>query len=54
MRCQTRFKIVKKIPPAALTDFIGEFNYIHSMLDDIKEADGIVRDVIETRFYYCI
>ena len=33
-----QFKIVKKIPPAALTDFIGEFNYIHSMLDDIKEA----------------
>lgn len=30
--------IVKKIPPQALTDFIGEFNYIHSMLDDIKET----------------
>jgi SpoVK/Ycf46/Vps4 family AAA+-type ATPase len=29
--------IVKKIPPQALTDFIGEFNYIHSMLDDIKQ-----------------
>lgn len=28
--------IVKRIPPQALTDFIGEFNYIHSMLDDIK------------------
>ena len=28
--------IVKKLPPQALTDFIGEFNYIHSMLDDIK------------------
>ena len=28
--------IVKKLPPTALTDFIGEFNYIHSMLDDIK------------------
>ena len=30
--------IVKKLPPKNLTDFIGEFNYIHSMLDDIKEA----------------
>lgn len=27
--------IVKKLPPQKLTDFIGEFNYIHSMLDDI-------------------
>jgi len=26
---------VKKLPPQKLTDFIGEFNYIHSMLDDI-------------------
>jgi SpoVK/Ycf46/Vps4 family AAA+-type ATPase len=24
------------LPPQNLTDFIGEFNYIHSMLDDIK------------------
>ena len=31
-------KIVKKIPPQSLSDFIGEFNYIHSMLDDIKET----------------
>jgi IQ and AAA domain-containing protein len=30
--------IVKKIPSQNLTDFIGEFNYIHSMLDDIKET----------------
>lgn len=30
--------IVKKFPPQKLSDFIGEFNYIHSMLDDIKEA----------------
>jgi SpoVK/Ycf46/Vps4 family AAA+-type ATPase len=30
--------IVKKIPVQSLSDFIGEFNYIHSMLDDIKEA----------------
>jgi len=30
--------IVKKIPPQVMTDFIGEFNYIHSMLDDIKET----------------
>ena len=29
--------IVKKIPHQNLTDFIGEFNYIHSMLDDIKQ-----------------
>jgi len=28
--------IVKKLPPQNLTDFIGEFNYIHSLLDDIK------------------
>lgn len=28
--------IVKKLPPQNLTDFIGEFNYIHSMLDDIR------------------
>lgn len=30
--------IVKKLPPQNLSDFIGEFNYIHSMLDDIKEC----------------
>ena len=30
--------IVKRLPPQKLTDFIGEFNYIHSMLDDIKES----------------
>lgn len=30
--------IVKKIPPQNLQDFIGEFNYIHSMLDDIRET----------------
>lgn len=30
--------IVKKLPVTKLTDFLGEFNYIHSMLDDIKEA----------------
>lgn len=30
------FNIVKKLPPQNLTDFIGEFNYIHSMMDDIK------------------
>ena len=29
--------IVKKLPPQKLTDFIGEFNYIHSMLDDVKQ-----------------
>lgn len=29
--------IVKKLPPSNLKDFIGEFNYIHSMLDDIKQ-----------------
>lgn len=31
-------RIVKKIPAQNLTDFIGEFNYIHLMLDDIKET----------------
>lgn len=33
-----QFNIVKKLPVTKLTDFMGEFNYIHSMLDDIKEA----------------
>lgn len=27
-------QIVKKLPPALLKDFIGEFNYIHSMQDN--------------------
>jgi len=26
--------VVKKLPPQNLKDFIGEFNYIHYMLDD--------------------
>jgi hypothetical protein len=30
--------IVKKLPPTQLKDFIGEFNYIHSMLDDITQS----------------
>lgn len=30
--------ICKRIPPAAITDFIGEFNYCHTMLDNIKET----------------
>lgn len=30
--------IVKKLPPTKLSDFIGEFNYLHSMLDDIKDT----------------
>ena len=30
--------IVKKLLPERLTNFVGEFNYIHSMLDDIKES----------------
>lgn len=30
--------IVKKLPPQRLTDFIGEFNYIHSMLDNPDES----------------
>ena len=29
--------IVKKLPAQNLTDFVGEFNYIHSMLDDVKQ-----------------
>ena len=29
--------IVKKLPPTSLKEFIGEFNYIHSMLDDVKQ-----------------
>ena len=31
-------EIVRKLPPQQLTDFIGEFNYLHSMLDNIKDA----------------
>ena len=30
--------IVKKLPASNLTDFIGEFNYIHLMIDDIKDT----------------
>jgi len=30
-------KIVKKLPDQRLSDFIGEFNYLHSMLDVITE-----------------
>jgi hypothetical protein len=30
--------IVKKLPPTNLSEFIGEFNYLHSMLDDIKDT----------------
>ena len=29
-------QICKYMPPTQMTDFIGEFNYIHSMLDDVK------------------
>ena len=29
--------IIKKLPPSNLTDFIGEFNFIHLMVDDIKD-----------------
>ena len=29
--------IVKTIPAEKLTNFIGEFNYIHTMLDDITK-----------------
>ena len=28
--------IVKKVPPQLLSEFIGEFNYIHSMVDDLQ------------------
>ena len=30
--------IIKKLPIVRLTEFVGEFNYIHSMLDDIKDS----------------
>lgn len=30
--------LVKKLPPQNLKDFIGEFNYIHSLLDDVTQA----------------
>ena len=29
--------IVKKLPPANLREFIGEFNYIHMMMDDLDD-----------------
>ena len=29
--------IVKKLPPQQMSDFIGEFNYIHSTLDDVMQ-----------------
>lgn len=29
---------MKKLPAQRLTDFIGEFNYLHSMLDNIKDT----------------
>ena len=30
--------IVKKLPPANLKDFIGEFNYIHMMIEDLNDT----------------
>jgi len=32
-----RHGIVKKLPPANLKDFIGEFNYIHMMMEDLND-----------------
>ena len=29
--------IVKKLPAANLSDFLGEFNYIHSMMEDLND-----------------
>jgi hypothetical protein len=29
-------QLCKYLPPASIGDFIGEFNYIHSMLDDLS------------------
>jgi IQ and AAA domain-containing protein len=29
--------VVKKLPPANLKDFIGEFNYIHMMMEDLND-----------------
>jgi len=29
--------IVKRLPPANLKDFIGEFNYIHMMMEDLND-----------------
>jgi SpoVK/Ycf46/Vps4 family AAA+-type ATPase len=31
-------RIAKKLPAQKLTDFIGEFNYLHSMIDDLKDT----------------
>lgn len=30
--------LAKRIPECRLSEFVGEFNYIHSMLDDIKDT----------------
>lgn len=29
-------QICKYLPPVVITDFLGEFNYIHSMLDNLE------------------
>jgi len=31
-------QICKYLPPCKLSDFVGEFNYIHSMLDDLENC----------------
>ena len=31
-------QICKYMPPASLTDFLGEFNYIHSMVDNLDKT----------------
>lgn len=33
-----RNNIVKKLPASNLSDFLGEFNYIASMMDDLKDT----------------
>ena len=49
--------IVKRLPPANLTDFMGEFNYIASMMDDIKDTPrppsmALIRQLVTEYIYF--
>jgi len=49
--------IVKKLPPAHLKDFLGEFNYIASMMDDTKTTPrppscALIRQLVVEYIYF--
>ena len=49
-------RICKRLPAQRLTDFVGEFNYLHSMIDDIKDSPSppsmaLIRQLVTE---YCI